>query len=1034
MRPHRLAFCALGPYPGKVEIDFDELVRDGLFLIWGRTGAGKTFLLDALCFALFGEVPGARPYDTLRSDHAPLEVSPWAELEFTVQGDRWRIHRVPAHERAKKRGSGTTGEKASAALERLVGETWHPVAEKIQEQVNPKIVELLGLTASEFQQVVLLPQGRFERALRSTSGERERLLLTLFETSIYESAASWLDAEAERRRTTKTGLEERLRDLRRTAAGRWREVSPADEGSGPHEDAVDGSTAGSVAGSLASSDAVEPVAASWPADQSQLDDLVEQARSVADDADNAAETANATYKAANHDHDEARRLAGRWDRRKEFQEVLRGLVDAEANLNTRREALGRANAAEALRQVLDDEAGARSELDQCTAELSEQQATLRECMANALSLPEEFAIPSVGDPSLPNNLAPLGRQISDRLNELGKFAEDASTAIERESEAAAKRESAACHLEQQQARREAAEEHDFKRVFAEAGLRAAESAAGRISVLATTAENAKKQAVAAAELQSLTPKRGTAEEAVRVAIEVTLKRREEELNLRERHLDGMASVLAGELLDAVPCPVCGSVEHPCPAEPADDAVRAEELESAATAVERAVGAEDGARGVLQGINSQIDELRGRAGDAAHDPDAAAERSEAAAAELAAATELSGDQQELQDASEDHRHQGDLARQQSGRAETNAALALAAAERAEHEAGELRSKIGQEIGEVDLDEAVAGLQAVESCLSDLQTSVGEQTAARAAFDTLAGTLAAQLEKSPFASADEARSALLDDAERDELRKEVKSHDDAMRDTRRDLGADDLQCLPDDRPDTEATQEAVRVANEAAKAAGSHHALIASARDAIRGWADEHREVDAEYASAFADAELWTAVADRCSGRLPPKVSLQRWILSAYLERICEFANRRLGAMSGGRYRLSVHRDSERHGAKGGLGLRVHDAHTGAEREVSTLSGGETFQASLALALGVADVVTARTGGVRLEVLFVDEGFGTLDSEALHLAMDELDRLREGGRAVGLISHVSELRERIRAGIEVHRTDKGSHISVGAIAEL
>ncbi len=1044
MRPHRLAFCALGPYPDKVEIEFDELVSEGLFLIWGRTGAGKTFLLDALCFALFGEVPGARPYDTLRSDHAPLEVSPWADLEFTVQGDRWRIHRVPAHERAKKRGSGTTGEKASAALERLVGETWQPVAEKIPE-VDQEVVQLLGLTASEFQQVVLLPQGRFERALRSTSGEREKLLLTLFETSIYESAASWLDAEAERHRTTATGLEERLHDLRRTAAERWREVSPADESSGLRDGTVHSSGASSDAvestdasrpalGSVASSDAVERVDAPWPADQSQLDDLVEQAQSVADDAADAAKTANARYEAANEDHSKARQLAGRWNRRNELQKLLRRLVDAEANIDTKREALGRADDAQAIRQVLDDEADARSELDQCTAELSAQYATLRECMADALSLPDELAIPAVDDPALQTNLAPIGRQVSDRLDELGNFAADACTASKRESEAAAKRESATCHLEQQQARRETAEEHDFKRVFAEAGLRAAESAAGRISALTTTSESAHEQAAAAAKLQSLAPKRDAAEKSVRDANQTTLERRKEELDLRERRLDGMAAVLAGELLDAVPCPVCGSTEHPIPAEPADDAVRDEHLEAASAAVERAVEAEDGAREVLRGINSRIDELRGRAGDAADNPDAAARQSESAAAELAAANELAGNQHELREASEYHRRQENSARQQSSRAETDAALALDAAERAEREAGELRSKISQAIGEVDPDEAVAALRAVESCLSDLQTSVGEQTKARTALHTLAGTLEAQLKKSPFASADEARSALLDDAVRDELREEVKSHDDAMRDTRRDLGADDLQCLPDDRPDTEAAEEAANAERVMAKEAGDHHTLIASARDAIRGWADDHREVDAEYASAFADAELWTAVADRCSGRLAPRVSLQRWILSAYLERICQFANRRLGAMSGSRYRLSVHRESERHGAKGGLGLRVHDAHTGAEREVSTLSGGETFQASLALALGVADVVTARTGGVRLEVLFVDEGFGTLDSEALHLAMDELDRLREGGRAVGLISHVSELRVRIRTGIEVHRTDKGSHTSVGAISEL
>ena len=177
-----------------------------------------------------------------------------------------------------------------------------------------------------------------------------------------------------------------------------------------------------------------------------------------------------------------------------------------------------------------------------------------------------------------------------------------------------------------------------------------------------------------------------------------------------------------------------------------------------------------------------------------------------------------------------------------------------------------------------------------------------------------------------------------------------------------------------------------------------------------------------------------MADRCAGRLAPKVSLQRWVLAAYLEDICSYANTRFEAMTAGRYRMLVHRESESGNTKAGLGIRVLDAFTGEEREVSTLSGGETFQASLALALGVADAVQAHTGGVHLDTLFIDEGFGTLDPDNLQLAMDELDRLREGGRMVGVISHVGALRERIRSGIEVIPTDKGSTVRVGDITPV
>ena len=171
-----------------------------------------------------------------------------------------------------------------------------------------------------------------------------------------------------------------------------------------------------------------------------------------------------------------------------------------------------------------------------------------------------------------------------------------------------------------------------------------------------------------------------------------------------------------------------------------------------------------------------------------------------------------------------------------------------------------------------------------------------------------------------------------------------------------------------------------------------------------------------------------LAEVCSGRSGDRVSLQRWVLAAHFATICDRANRRLATMTDGRYTLRVHTGSQR-GARAGLDLRVHDAHNDQEREVTSLSGGETFQASLALALGVADVVAERSGGIRLDVLFIDEGFGTLDPDALHLALDELDRLRAGGRMVGVISHVAGLRERIPAGIEVRRERDGSHVRMG-----
>lgn len=1047
MRPHRLAFCALGPYPGEVEIDFDRLVTDALFLIWGPTGGGKTFLLDALCFALYGKAPGERP---VPSDLRPPEVSPWVELEFTAQGDRWRIHRIPTHERAYKRGSGTTEEQASATLEQLVDDIWQPVARKLKDEVNPRVEQLLGLTASQFQQVVLLPQGRFAKVLQSGSEEREKLLLTLFDTSAYKSAVGWLDEEAKQRRATSTDFELQLRDLRRTAASRWREVFPNedDRGSRAAHDLTNQRQDGEVLstadsdrppdglhdGSAVRADTGESTDTPWPADQDQFDDLVERAQSAASSASDAEEAAEAAHSSASDDHDETVQLADRWDRRENLRQELSRLVDADASINAQRKALGRADAAEALRQVLDDVKNRRDELDQCAEKMRERYAALREKLAGAPSLPDDVAIPPTDDPALQSRLARISTQIALHLDKLSEFVADACTASQRESDAAAQREAAEGHLERQQQLDSAAHEHGAEKDDAGERLSKAESAADRISGLTDAAASARERAEAAAGLQALMPELSSATETSRVAREATIERRNEEIELRHRYLDGIAAVLAGELADDLPCPVCGSTEHPTLAEPAEDSISAEQLEAASAAVERAVEAERLAGENLQSIRSSMHTMRGRAGDDADDPDTAASQAASAAAELADAAKLAGERPALQKAVADLQRKAESARQQSGETATAAALALSAAETAASEAESLKSKISQSIGDVGLDEAIVSLEAVESCLSDLQGSVGRHARARTALDALADTVTAQLEASPFRTSDEARSALRASADRDQLRSDVESHDETKRVTEHNLNASDLQDLPDNRPDTVATLGAAKSAGEMARIAGVRRASIAGASAAIHGWAAEHRAMNDKHAEALEDAELWTAVANRCSGREPPKVSLQRWILSAYLVQICEFANRRLSTMTSGRYRLGVYRDQERRGAKGGLGLRVHDAYTGAEREVSTLSGGETFQASLALALGVADVVAARTGGVRLEVLFVDEGFGTLDSEALQLAMDELDRLREGGRAVGLISHVAELRERIRTGIEVRPTDNGSEINVGAFSEV
>ena len=1017
MKPHRLTFCALGPYADEVEIDFDPLVEEGLFLIHGPTGAGKTFLLDALCFALYGDVPGERGRHTVRSDHAPLNVTPWAELEFTSQGHRWRVRRSPEHERAKVRGEGTTRRLAEATLERREGDEWRAVAGKIRE-VNDEIAGLLGLTAEQFQQVILLPQGRFERVLRSNSEDREKLLRTLFDTTIFGAASEWLDNAAKSRRESAAEHERELANLRRRAAERWRSVTDEAEQPLPtdrlhHETDTD---------------------EAWPADQAALDELVHNANSLKTNADTAADSADGALTTARSTHVAIERIAEHWDRRAGLRERRDELANALPAVDADRETLRLADSAEDLRPLLDAELRHRDELARCTTLVNEQITAVVDRCNEAPSLPDGLAVPAAGETPTAQELDAIGPALAVHHSKLHDLATDAAKAEERESTAVSERGAEADHrlIEQQQAA--AATEHEQQRQLAEIELIEARSAADRVADLRAAAELATQRAKAAIELQARGPRLTAAERAVSVAERATLDRRREALDLRQRYLEGIAAVLAGTLQDAEPCPVCGSTDHPYPAEPAGDAVAIDDVEAAEADATGAEQAETLARKAYQQLAAESSELRGRAGDTADDPKGAAELADEATALLQAATDLAGRVEGLNETVTAHRDNATAAEEAAKQAALDATAASERAKAAEDEAATLRTRIAKKIGGIDPVAAIEAITPVETAIEALSTAEHDRMAAETTLRTTTAALAAQLAPSPFAKPDRARPALRSLEERDAIRQRVKTHDTASRDVDRDLEADELHDLPEERPDTDAPADALADTEAAARAANDRRTITVEAHTAIGGWAADHRGHGKTYATALAEAELWSTVADRCNGRTPPRVSLQRWVLSAYLEEICTFANRRLGSMTGGRYRLSVHRDRAWGGGKAGLGLRVHDTYTGSEREVSTLSGGETFQASLSLALGVADVVTSRTGGVRLDALFVDEGFGTLDSEALQLAMDELDRLREGGRTVGLISHVGELRERIRTGIEVTATDHGSEVRVGAIAHI
>jgi exonuclease SbcC len=1025
MKPHALVIEAFGPYAGRVAIDFDALSDEGLFLIHGSTGAGKTFLLDAMSFALYGEVAGDRGVKGLRSDHAPPQAVPRVELEFSAGGARYRVERSPAYTATKVRGAGTTEKLATAALFRLQGTERLPLVSRSTE-VNREVEGIVGLNAAQFRQVILLPQGRFAEVLRARAEEREALLKTLFATVLHERASAWLEDQA---RAAARAIEEQGRSLawQRQQAAQF--FHPFRRNDGGLMDA-DGAASLVVHGGDGSAAASEPEP---PADQAGLDRLLERIGRVVAAAEEARRQAGEALEQARRQRAALVQMADRFDRRAAAQAELATLEPRRPEIEALAIELTAADRAESLRPSLEADQAARRELQELEARLQRELQRAAAARDGALALPD--AVVALGLLSLPEAavLQRCGTALATRRVEvegLERQAAEAAQARQRAAAAVALQQQAQERI--QQGQRQLAE-FGAQRQASEAALREARSAADRLDGLIQARDGLAERALA-----TLQVRKGRRLEAEAIAAlgsaDQSLQAASAALKvLRERQLAGMAARLAGELSSGAPCPVCGSSDHPQPARSAADAVSTAQIEAAEAALDQAGQVQQAAVAHLADIRARLQTVLEKAGAAAADPAAARSAAEQAEQVLARAREQAGTLPQLERSLEGQLQQISRLEASLQEATTTAAVQERGAADATARALELAAAVAAELGEgVAPGQVLQGLAAVGEAFEALSRCSDAAARLRTRREQAAARLERDLAAGGFADAASLAAALRGEGERNAWRQRIEAFHDALTSQRAILAAADLQELPGQRPDTAAAEAAEAAADRARTAALERHSEARAAAAEIGRLAAEHRRQAEALAEQRARAELLSGVADRCQGRLPPYISLQRWVLSAYLAEICAYANQRLDLMTSGRYRLLLTDAGGRGGRNAGLNLRVHDAFTGEEREVTSLSGGETFQASLALALGVADTVQAHSGGVHLDALFVDEGFGSLDPDNLQLAMDELDRLREGGRLIGVISHVAALRERIRSGIEVIATDRGSTLRVGATA--
>ncbi|NVM94002.1 AAA family ATPase [Arthrobacter wenxiniae] len=1019
MRIHRLEMRAFGPFAGHETVDFDALGAQGLFLLNGPTGAGKTSVLDAVAYALYGRIPGARndALKSLRSHHAADGVGPEVVCEFSAGGRRLEVRRSPEWMRPAKRGTGTTREQASTQLREWAGGEWLPLSQRNDEAAS-EIQRLLGMNMEQFTKVILLAQGEFAAFLRASAKDREELLEKLFGTEIYQGLEIRLNAESrEAAAQVASGLAQlgSLEELARSQASAAL--------------AQAGLLAGEGDGDGAGLDSTGAELLTWLS--ASLERAVQLAAADADAAAGAArEAAEAVVEAERCQSRHALREAA-------LAEQVR-LAALTGDAGKWRESLQRHHEAEVLSAVV---AAASATASACAGAEAGAQLAREDFAANALAsgLAGSLAGGGAAAPDLP-----LLARVEQAL--AGQLAAVAAAMPGEQRLARAAADLAAGERDLVAATAGVAEQRGAE-VRGKARLLEVKAELSALRGSAVPVEQAAERHLAATRLVDSIAGHARQSAEVDTLAAADLGSREAAVGARQAWLDAVerrhflaAGELAALLVDGEPCQVCGSTVHPAPSElagPGTGAVQAEKAAKAASdkAEKRAVES----HAALATARQALAVLAERGGDG--------EAGEAGAAVVRAKDVLdtavaAQDRLSALSAETDVLEAGVARAQSALLAGTQRVASLTAGNAAlAQKAAQLEGELAAARAGYDtLAERLHAVEAAQRAASALTDALRRQESAAEAASHAASALADALADSTFADAEEVRAALLAKPEASARQERLAAFDrDGTLNTaqleRAEVAQAALEAARGVRVpsagDLAGWREDARRLGAAAQAAAVHLGLARRAGEQVAETAAAFASREALVAPLRERAALVSGLAEavRGGGDNRLKMTLTSYVLAARLEQVALAASVRLSTMSGQRYTLS-HSDAKAGGnRKSGLGLEVVDEWTQRSRDTATLSGGESFMASLSLALGLADVVQQESGGLDIETLFVDEGFGSLDEESLDQVMDALEGLRDGGRVVGLVSHVAEMKTRIPVHLQVAKGRNGSTLAVG-----
>ena len=1138
MRIHSLTMTGIGPYAGREHIDFDTVGASGRFLLTGPTGSGKTTIIDAIVFALYGDVADSADSskERIRSTLVGPHTESVIELVFSTGAGVYRVRRTPTYERAKRRGQGTTTQNGTVKLWHLTEVGGEPLDEPVTRvgDADAEIARAVGLSREQFTQTVVLPQGKFARFLRADSSERQHLLKDVFGTGIYDAIQ---DALIQASRDGARRVEQAASDLRGQVASLGRHPflteapSPAETtDTGEETDDADhatlqddssqeappGGTREALPLPIEDANHDEPEEADagpTPTPAQALEaamvgttpDLVALRRvgaEVLDVSRNRAQQANARAEAAGKvlaraqaAREEAQRLHDLLARRQALVEETQRLAERAEQDAADAERLRDAERAARVRPYLTAEQAARGRAQQAVAALaaradqsglahlaeqagdtspgSTEEATGSDAHSHGAALtPAALVEPLVreaqhqltaleADPSearagdteasaapqdsdtaetpvaadesetaraealSPRSLDDLAHRCRREHGQLEALVDLEAGLPSRESalqQREAELQRAATQLEQ---RAEKLAERPAQRTALVEKLEAARAARERLDGLQDRRAQAEERHRAALAVEQLSTQLTQQDAACTQAAVLAQEATERVRATRLAWISGIAGALAGELTEGEPCPVCGSPTHPSPASGDAEGATRQQVEAAE---ERQKQADEALSGVVRerdACAAQREEAQ-RSSDGLDATAAKAALDEATTALTAAQSaadgvdELAGKLEAFDARTEQERAELDAARSAQGSARARLEADRDALAQDQRRCLEARGSWPSVTARAAALLVRAG--EAEDASEDVEAARAALAQARSALTDLAEAL----DEEDFTSAAQARAASLDRGAIEDLTATVSTAATARERVRLGLEDPEIAALSGQEEDRleDASADLAR-ADAAARQAASLQARTAESHEHLRRAVDGVEQAATAYEEAAGSSADLIRVASLARGENETGTPLATWVLQARFEEVLVFANERLSQMSSGRYELiRVTEETSQRRRRKGLGLAVVD-HLGDERtrDPRTLSGGETFYVSLSLALALADVVSAESGGVSLETLFIDEGFGTLDADTLQMVMAEIDHLRAGGRTVGIVSHVAELRDQIAERIAVRRIASG-----------